>query len=245
MAKKVRLAQVIGHEKDIRQSAYESLTEIHKNSMKPDMVTGLTKEYSPKNEGDEKLPAEKTLVKFSTTDALEEASQFMTELFDITLTRDSGNAGISVSLKIGDTVLIEKVPGTYLLFLKKQLDDWKKFVNSLQTLDPAKEWKWVDGNWRSEPVVTNRTKKEKKALVLYDATEKHPAQVQAYDEDVPVGTWTTVYLSGAIPVTRKKELLARIAQLEKALVEAQEEVNSNLVEQREGGKAIFDFLLSK
>jgi hypothetical protein len=35
--------------------------------------------------------------------------------------------------------------------------------------------------------------------VKAEATEKHPAQVEVYHEDVVVGQWKTVKFSGALP----------------------------------------------
>lgn len=42
--------------------------------------------------------------------------------------------------------------------------------------------------------------------VKAEATDKHPAQVEVYHEDVPVGYWTTVKFSGALPARRVNEL---------------------------------------
>ena len=46
---------------------------------------------------------------------------------------------------------------------------------------------------------TLRTKKVPRNHVKAEATEKHPAQVEVYYEDVAVGYWTTVKFSGALP----------------------------------------------
>ena len=42
----------------------------------------------------------------------------------------------------------------------------------------------------------------------YEATEKHPAQVETYTEDIKVGEWTMVKFSGAIPQVLNRGVIA-------------------------------------
>ena len=52
-------------------------------------------------------------------------------------------------------------------------------------------------SWKTEPVQTYRTKRVPRNHVKAEATEKHPAQVEVYYEDVTIGYWTTVKFSGS------------------------------------------------
>lgn len=70
---------------------------------------------------------------------------------------------------------------------------------------------------------TVRTKKVPRNHVKAEATDKHPAQVDVYYEDVPVGYWTTVKFSGALPARRVNELLDRVEKLQQAVKFAREE----------------------
>src|SRR5581483_8802586 len=108
------------------------------------------------------------------------------------------------------------VPVTYLLFLEKQLVDLHTFVEKLPTLDPAKQWKFDNASdtWATEPVQTVKTKKVPRNHVKAEATDRHPAQVEVYHEDVLTGRWTTTEFSGAIPATERNALLDRVKKLQ-------------------------------
>ena len=84
------------------------------------------------------------------------------------------------------STLLRDVPVSYLLFLEKQLVDLHTFVKKLPVLDAAESWT-IDPSadcWRTEAVRTMRTKKVPRNHVKAEATEKHPAQVEVYYEDV-------------------------------------------------------------
>jgi hypothetical protein len=133
---------------------------------------------------------------------------------------------------------------TYLLFLEKQLTDLHTFVKKLPVLDASESWLRDDStdSWRTEPVRTIRTKKVPRNHVKAEATEKHPAQVEVYYEDIAVGYWTTVKFSGALPAKRVNEILDRVLALQTAVKFAREEANNmEAADQRIGG-AVFDYL---
>ncbi|HEU5343480.1 MAG TPA: hypothetical protein VFU60_03985, partial [Ktedonobacterales bacterium] len=139
---------------------------------------------------------------------------------------------------------LRQVPATYLLFLEKQLVDLHTFVKKLPVLDASEAWSYdasADA-WATEPVQTLRTKKTPRNHVKAEATEKHPAQVEVYYEDVTVGYWRTVKFSGALPAQRVNELLARVEKLQEAVKFAREEANSIEVEDQKVGGTVFDYL---
>jgi len=128
--------------------------------------------------------------------------------------------------------------------LEKQLIDLKTFVESLPTLDPVEDWTFdsSSGYFKSKVKETIRTKKTPKNHVKAEATEKHPAQVEVYMEDVPVGKWSTVKFSGCIEKTKKNRLLEKIALLDKAIKVAREEANSIEVKESILGTNILKYI---
>ena len=78
--------------------------------------------------------------------------------------------------------------------------------------------------------------------MLYDATDKHPAQTQLITKDVNVGTWQHTRFSGALPEDEKKRLLKRIVGLQVATKKAREEANGAPVPQVKLGSKVFDYL---
>src|SRR6185295_19181249 len=98
---------------------------------------------------------------------------------------------------VDGTVVLSDVPVTTLLFLERKLVDLHTFIVKLPVLDPAERWSYSPdvGAYASAPSETIRSKKVMRNWVRAEATEKHPAQVDVYNEDVPEGTWTTVKYS--------------------------------------------------
>ena len=95
---------------------------------------------------------------------------------------------------------------------------------------------------KTEPVKTIKTRKVPRNHVKAEATEKHPAQVDVYYEDIPVGYWTTVKFSGALPAARVNELLGRVEALQTAVKFAREEANGTAVTDQHVGEAVFGYL---
>ena len=101
------------------------------------------------------------------------------------------------------------------------------------------------GLFRSEPVKTSKTKKTQRPIVLYDATEHHPAQTQIITDDVVIGHWTTTKFSGAIPRPKKRVLLERIRKLEEAVKFAREQANSMEADEKKVGQKVLDFIFKE
>jgi hypothetical protein len=91
-------------------------------------------------------------------------------------------------------------------------------------------------------VQTARTKKIPRNHVKAEATEKHPAQVEVYHEDVVVGYWKTVKFSGALPAKRMNELLDRLERLQKAVKFAREEANNQTAEEQKIGRTVLGYI---
>lgn len=241
-----KLNQVLAVEKGVKSESYSQITGIHKTNQKPDLFSGFSRSYRRINDEGEDYPAENKKVQLQAEDVIKNASMVWTKMFDVTATKDWGNMKAVADVKVGDKVLIKGAPVPFLLFLEKQLNDVRKFVETLPTLDEADDWV-KDGNaglFRTGTISTHRTKKVQKPIVLYDATDKHPAQTQLLTEDVLVGYWDTTKLSGAIPAPRKKLILANLEAFSNAVKMAREEANGVLVDDVSVGHTIFDYLFA-
>lgn len=130
----------------------------------------------------------------------------------------------------GGTVLAKAVPATALLELEKRTNEIHALVVAIPTLDPAKAFapdpQEGRGIYRARPETKTRTKKVPKVLTLAAATEKHPAQVQAYHEDEPIGTVETIEWSGLITPTQKADMLDRVEILRRAVKAARSRANN-------------------
>jgi hypothetical protein len=239
-----RLNQIIAVEKGIKSQSFQELTEAHQSLQKPALLSGIARTYRPKDEEGEQLPPESTRVQLKAEAVIAQTTESLTRLFDLTATKDWANCKAKSDVVVDGTTLLKDVPATYLLFLEKQLVDLHTFIKKLPVLDASESWAFDSSAdcWATEPVQTLRTKKVPRNHVKAEATEKHPAQVEVYYEDVTVGYWRTVKFSGALPATRVNTLLARVEQLQAAVKFAREEANNLEVEDVKVGEQFFAYL---
>lgn len=226
----LKLNQVVAIEKGVKSKCNERLSALYKLVQKPVLFNGLRKKYMPKAEGDESLPDETQLVQHTVPVMLRDVEAAARELFAVTAQRDWTNC-VARGQVIIDGVPLLDAPVSYLLFLEKQLTDIRTFVANLPLLDPTEEWSWdeASSSYKSMSSSTIRTKKMQKPIVLYDATANHPAQTQLITEDVSVGTWVQTRFSGAISLTDREAMLARVETLLNAVKMAREEANMQSV----------------
>jgi hypothetical protein len=241
----VKLCQIIAVEKSVKNKCHESVTASYQKMQKPALLTGISRTYRPNDEAGEQLPSESTKIQLNTNDVLNEMAKVMTDLFDVTATKDVSNCHAVADVVVGETVIAKALPVTYLIFLEKKLVDIHTFISKLPTLDPSEDWTFDPnvGSFASKPSETTRTKKVFVPLVLSPATDKHPANVKEGFEDKGVGTWKTVKFSGAMPAQKVADMLDRVERLQKAVKFARSEANSRDVEHVKVGEKLFNFLL--
>lgn len=243
----VRLSQIVAVQKAVATTANRAVTDGYHTLQKAPLVTGISRTYQPKDEEGERLPPESTKVQVKASDVVAMTAREMTRLFDVTATKDWGNCEAKADVVVDNVALLTGVPVSYLLFLEKQLTDLATIVKTVPLLDPAEEWSHdpATGAWRTAPTQTMRTRKVPRNHVKAEATDRHPAQVEMYFEDVSVGTWTTTKFSGAMDAATRAALLGRIEKLHHAVKFAREEANTTEVRDQKVGETIFDYLLAR
>ncbi|MCE7009568.1 hypothetical protein LWC34_43185 [Kibdelosporangium philippinense] len=241
-----KLNQIVAVEKGIKTRSFQELTDAHHALQKAGLLSGISRTYRPKDEEGEQLPPESTKVQVKAEETLRKTGEILTRLFDVTATKDWSNCTAKADVKIDGETLLTGVPVSYLLFLEKQLVDLLTFIRKLPTLDAAESWDYDASAdcWATEPVQTVRTKKIPRNHVKAEATEKHPAQVEVYYEDVTVGYWKTVKFSGAMPAKRINELVERVEKLQQAVKFAREEANNTEITQQKTGEKVFGYLFA-
>lgn len=241
-----KLNQIIAVEKGIKGRAEKELTEAHHGLKKADLVSGISKVYRPTSSDGEELPPQGNRVQVNVEDVLARTATILTELFDITATKDFANCSARADVEVDGKVLVPNAPVTYLLWLEKRLTLIHEFVKELPRLSESDTWVRDDqgGGWMTPEERTHRTKKIPQAFVKAAATDKHPAQVDVVHEDVIVGWWHTVKRSGAVPAARVRQLLERVQRLQSAVKVARETANMSDAPKVETGKKVFDYLFA-
>lgn len=211
------------------------------------MLSGIARVYSPKEDGGDQFPPEDTKVQINAEDMIQQTGAILTELFDVTATKDLTNCMAVANIVVGDRILLEKVPVSYLLFLEKQLVNIHTFVKKLPVLDPAFDWRLdsARGCWVTAPVESVKNKKIMRNHVKAAATQYHPEQVEVFNEEKVIGTWSTTRLSGALESKRVRQLLDRVEELQKAVKVAREAANMCDATQQSVGKTVFAYLFGK
>lgn len=242
-----KLNQIIAIEKGVKNDANKAITNYHHRLQKPPLLSGISRTYRPKDEEGDQLPPESTKLQVNAETVLAEAVEAFARLFAITLEKDGTNLHALADIVVDGEVLLGKVSVPYLLFLEKQLTDIHTVIAKLPTLDPAEEWTFVEnvGAYASVPTDTTRTKKIPRNHIKAEATDKHPAQVELFHEDVIVGYWRTIKFSGAVPQKRVADLLGKVEKVQKAVKFAREEANGTQV-QVDGAtsRRILDYIFS-
>ncbi|GAA2868927.1 hypothetical protein GCM10010517_28830 [Streptosporangium fragile] len=239
-----KLNQILAVEKGVKSDTHRKVTDAYHTIQKNALLSGLSRTYQPVDDEGERLPPESTRVQVQAEELLKQVGAALTRLFDVTATKDWANCTARADVKVDGSTLLEDVPVTYLLFLEKQLVDLQTFIAKLPVLDAAETWTLDQSTdcWRTEPVKTTRTKKVPRNHVKAEATDKHPAQVEVYHEDIVVGYWTKVTFSGAVPQKRINELLERVGRLQNAVKFAREEANGTEVAYQRVGEKVFGYL---
>lgn len=144
--------------------------------------------------------------------------------------------------------LLTAVPATSLLALEKQIERVRGLIAGIPTLDPAMGFRLdedrPDGAYKAREVTKTRTRKTKEVVVLYQATDKHPAQTALVDTDAPTGTIIEQEWSTLITPVTKSDLLARADKLLRAIKRARSKANEvDLdVQQHRVGKALLNYV---
>lgn len=225
----------------------KGLTEIYHKLQKEGLTSGIARSYRPRDAEGEKLPSENKHVQLKVKNLLDDASKILTDLFDCVASQEYGNCEAKANVVVDGKTVLSSVPVSYLMFLEKQLIHVNTLVSKMPTLDPAAEWEFseVQDCYATRPVESVKTKKVPKNHVLAEATDKHPAQVQVYNEDVLTGYWTTINYSGAVPESQKNATLERIKRLQEAVKMAREEANLQEVQKQNIGEPVFNYLFGK
>lgn len=241
----LKLNQVLAIENGTKTRTQKDLTEAHHALQKTELLKGLARTYKPLDDEGEKLPDESNRVQMTADEMLKKTAAIMTELLDITATKDWGNAIARADVVIDGRTLIEGAPVPYLLFLDKRLQDLETFVAKIPTLDPSEFWEHDPGQncWRSKPAQTVKTKKILRNHVKAEATQHHAAQVDVFSEDKVIGQWTTIKYSGALAAENASAIIARIRALRQAVKIARESANNVEVERQRVGARLFAYLL--
>lgn len=238
----LKLTQVIALERAAKSTAASAATTAYQTVQKGVLFSGQERVYQPKDEEGDQYPPEPVKLQLHAEKVLRDLVPAVKRFWDLTLTKDVGNQDAVADVIVEGQMLLQRVPVTTLLFLEKQLSDLATLINKLPVLDLAEDWSLQDGVWRTPSFQTTKTKKVSRVIVRAAATDKHPAQTEIVPEDTVVGHWRTTKLSGALPVTRRQELLEKVQKLQAAVKVAREAANLVDAPEQHMADTLFSYL---
>lgn len=242
-----KLNQVLSIEKNIKTESQQKITVAHKQSQVPALYEGRTRTYKPLDDAGEKFPPENQKIQLKSGDAIKNLQEALGELLNVTFVKDRANMSACADITVDGKIIKAAVPVTYLLFLEKQLTDINTYLEKMPVLDASENWTYDVGQscFKSDQVETTKTKKITKPVVLYPATEQHPAQVKEVSEDIVVGSWFTTRTSSALTQDRKSDILDRVKKLQRAVKFAREQANSIEAPKEEFSSLMFAYILGE
>lgn len=240
-----KLHQIIALANGQRTRTQEAVTRVYKMVQKEALFDGLVRTYEPGRDDEHELPPEQKNIQTSWKRCLEEAVKHWSKLMNITATQDYANCNATGTVKVDGQAVLKDVPVTHLLFLEKHVTDIRTFLTHMPVLDPGESWNWDEnrGCFITAPQRKIRTRKVPQVLVKYKATPEHPAQTERFDEDIVVGEWKTVLMSGRIPAETKTKLLERADKLLEGIKLAREEANQAATQSVELARPLFEFIV--
>ena len=134
--------------------------------------------------------------------------------------------------------------------LESRLKKIREMYFTIPTLSPGIEWvpdeSMGDGVFKvAHPEVRHRTEKTVQHKIIVAATKEHPAQVEKWNENVPVGNFITTRWYSMLSPAEKSRLISRIDILLQAVKKARQRANSVDVVKMNIGETIKNFIHKK
>lgn len=154
---------------------------------------------------------------------------------DLLFQKNRTNQKAIADIEFNGDVIAKDIPVDELMGLESRLEVLRGLIQKTPTLDASKKWvkdiNQGDHVWKTEqPEVATKTEKEVSSVVLYAATDKHPAQIKEVSKDVVVGSFSNMRFSGAITSRAKADALKNIDILISEVKKARTRANNVDVE---------------
>lgn len=170
---------------------------------------------------------------------------------DVIFRKNVTNTVAKADFIVRGVTIATDVPVDELMGLENRLKKLREVMARIPTLDNSKKWEKDEnaamrGVWVTpEAVVTAKTEKVTKPVVLYEATEHHPAQVKEVSTDTTVGTYERSYTSGAATSRQKANVLALLDEMMAEVKKARMRANQVQVVEVNIGHALTKMLLDE
>jgi hypothetical protein len=243
-----KLHELLAVETDL-EATYKKVVDeaINTFSKKPDHFIGQHRSLNMFDESkqNENLEEHKELVS-TVGEKLLYVKDFVTRYFDAVLQKEKTNQTAFADLIVDGKVLGFSLPATFLLGLETKLKQIRIMYESSPTLPPGIKWEIDNETGRGvfKATLDDKLKTAKTFMhkVLVAPTDKHPAQVEKWEEQIPVGKYTTTVQYGMLTPAQKSRFIGRIDKLIQGCKQARQRANCAEVVSMEIGNVLYEYI---
>jgi hypothetical protein len=183
-------------------------------------------------------------------DKLDYVFESQIKWWDVCLQQEATNQNAVADLIVDEEIIAEGLPATFYLGMESKLKQLRAVFEHIPTLDPSIEWERNGDSGKniykaSHPITSQKQERKKAHQIIVPATDRHPAQVETWDENVVVGTYTTNIICGMISPGEKSDYLERIDTLIQAVKQARQRANNTDVVNKNIGNKLYNFIMNK
>ena len=215
-----QIHELIAVENDLKGKKKELISNVLEAERQTSLFEGSRKTvqfFDEERSSEEKTELNKVQCKIK--DLITLLSLNLTNWYDFKLQKEKSNQEAQASIVIDEKILAENLPVTFLLGMEDELRELKSILVKIPTLSKSIDWKKLDDDTYQSETPIKRPKTEKKWMhkVMYDATDKFPAQIKEWSEDRPCGKTIEDKWSGMIPESEKQEYINKCEKLLKGI----------------------------
>ena len=223
-----KLHEVLAVESDLENVYKKVLDETLKAFRSGAMFTAAVRTYQPfEDKPENQLPVERQAMATTVPQRLRYTFEHFARFINAVAVKECTNQLAVADVVIDGVVIIEAAPATLLLGLESKLRILRDLYTKIPTLPVNIRWEkspehGEDVYRMQHPDKTIRSAKTFKHRVLYEATEQHPAQIEKWEEQGPIGEYVKEVWSGMVSSAEKSKFLGRIDKLIRAVKQARQ-----------------------
>lgn len=245
-----KLHEILAVEGDL-QNAYKAILDetVATFTKKTQLFVGYHRWLKNFDENAPESPQEHHNMETTVHDKLRYMEGHVVRYLDVVLEKERTNQEAKGDIVVDGVTLAERVPATFLLGLEDKLRKLRGVYATIPTLPAGLSWIKAPQKGAHVYVTEHLEEKTKTSktfqhTVLVSATKEHPAQIEKWQEDVPVGVYQRETWTGMISPAEKSTLLGRIDTLLRAVKKARQRANSTEVVKSNIGLQLFNFIHS-
>ncbi len=243
-----KLHQLLAVESDLEGNYKRICEETKKVFSKPALFTGFIRKLVMFDDQDtNEYPDEILTMTTTVKKRLDYTGKSISSYLDALYQKEATNQEACADLVVSGITIGKDLPATFLLGLESRLKYIRSIYETMPTLAAGFEWKPSEdkgeGVWdMAHPEEKLKTKMMWQHQVLVEPTEQHRAEIEKWEEQVPVGKFVKFLWCSMITSNHKSEILARIDALIQATKKARQEANTQVIVSGHVGNNIINFI---